>query len=182
MVKGFARNFKPFEILNEEQLNQIERGVFYVLEKVGLKFEVSTRKILEIFQDGGCSVDFNKKVVKFPSDLVKNCIGKCPSHFRVEARDPKNDLEIGGSKVYFQPGPGMWYWDMDAKRPRLPNREEFYNAVKVYDALPNLHFFHANSPNTNMEGGTPAFIHHRKLYCTSPMFHKGKFFWCICRK
>jgi trimethylamine--corrinoid protein Co-methyltransferase len=155
MVKGFTRNFKPLEILNEEKLDQIERGVFHVLEKVGLKFEVETKKTLQIFGDGGCSVDMDKKVVKFPPGLVKECIGKCPGHFRVEARDPENDLHIGGSTVYFQPGPGMWYWDLDTRQPRLPKREEFYDAVKVYDALPNLHFFHANSPNTNMEGVHP---------------------------
>jgi len=155
MIQGFTRNYKPLELLNNEQLDKIERGVFYILEKVGLKFEVEPPKALKIFKEGGCNVNFSEKIVKFPPGLVKDCISKCPSHFRVEARDPKNDIEIGGNTVYFQPGPGMWYWDLDNLRPRLPTRGEFYDAVKVYDALPNLHYFHANSPNTNMEGVHP---------------------------
>lgn len=155
MQKGFTRNFKPLEILNEEQLDKIERGVFYICEKVGLKFEVESSKALKIFEEGGAIVDFEDKIVKFPPGLVKECISKCPSVFSVEARDPKNSLAIGGNNVYFQPGPGMWYLDIDTFEPRLPTRKEFYNAVKVYDALPNLHYFHNNSPNTNIQGVHP---------------------------
>jgi trimethylamine:corrinoid methyltransferase-like protein len=83
-LKGFTRNFKPLELLNEEQMAQIERGVCYILEKVGLKFEGETQNVLKIFKEGGCSVDSSKKIVKFFPSLVKDCIDKCPGHFRIE--------------------------------------------------------------------------------------------------
>ncbi len=155
MQQGFTRNFKPLEVLNENQLDEIERGVFYILEKVGLKFEVERPDALKIFKKGGCLVDFDTKIVKFPPGLVKECILQCPSSFRVEARDTKNDLIIGGNKVYVQPGPGMWYVDIDTFEPRKATKAEFIEAVKVYDALPNLHYFHANSPYTGYEGFDP---------------------------
>jgi len=154
-MKGFTRNFKPLEVLTEGQVDAIWRGVFEVLERTGIKYQIESPKVLKILDDGGCKVDYESKVVKFPPGLVEDCIRKCPSTFHVEARDPKNDLIIGGNTMYTQPGPGMWYWDMDELKPRLPTRHEFYDGVTIYDALPNLHLFHGNSPNTNIEGVHP---------------------------
>lgn len=155
MLKGFSRSFKSLEILTEEQVHSIWRGVFEVLERTGLKFEVETPKVLKIFDDGGCKVNYDTKIVKFPPGLVEQCLNKCPSSFHVEARDPKNDLVVGGDTVYIEPGPGMWSLDINTFEPRLPTRQEFYDAVTVYDALPNLHLFHNNSPNTSFEGVHP---------------------------
>lgn len=154
-MKGFTRNFRPFEVLPEEQVDATWRAVLEILERTGLKFEVDTPKALKIFDRGGCKVDYDAKMVKFGPGLVEECLRKCPPSFTLEARDPKDDLIIGGNTVYFRPGPGMWYLDLDTFEPRLPTREEFYNAVTVYDALPNLHVFHGNCPNTSFEGVHP---------------------------
>ena len=155
MKRGFRRRFKPFDVLSTGDIDAIEAGVLEVLERVGLKFDVDRLKSLHLFDEAGCHVNFEEKIVRFPPGLVQDCIRKCPSSFRVEARDPNNDLVIGGNTVYFQPGPGMWYLDIDTMEPRFPTRQEFYDAVRVYDALPNLHHFHNNSPNTNIEGVHP---------------------------
>jgi trimethylamine--corrinoid protein Co-methyltransferase len=155
VLRGFKRNYRPLEVLSEEQIDDIEKGAFEVLEQTGLKFVGKQEKSLKIFKKGGCRVDFETGTVRFPPGLVKECIHHCPSSFHVEARDSANDMVVGGDRVYFQPGPGMWYIDLDTFDTRLPTRDEFYDAVKVYDALPNLHFFHGNSPNTNMEGVHP---------------------------
>lgn len=154
-MKGFTRNFRPIEVLTEEQVDAIWRGVFEVLERTGLKYDVETPRALKILDEGGCMVDYDSKRVKLPPGLVEQLIQKCPSSFHVEARDPKNDLIISPNTTYIQPGPGMWYWDMDKLEPRLPTRQEFIDAVRIYDALPNLHLLHPNSPYTNIEGVHP---------------------------
>lgn len=154
-MQGYCLNFKPLEILDAQELEEIEEGVLYILDKVGLKFETKTPGALKIFADNGCKVDFNNNIVQFPPRLVKECIRQCPSNFTLEARDANNNLQIGGNKVYFRPGPGMRYLDIDTFKPRLPTRVEFNNAVKVYDSLPNLHLWHGNSPNTEIEGVHP---------------------------
>lgn len=155
MTSGFKRRFKPFDVLTAGDIDAIEGGVLEILERVGLKFDVDQPEALNIFDDAGCTVDFEEKIVKFPPGLVQEGIRKCPSSFHVEARDPNNDLVVGGNTVYFQPGPGMWYLDTETMEPRFPTRQEFYDAVRIYDALPNLHHFHNNSPNTNIEGVHP---------------------------
>jgi trimethylamine--corrinoid protein Co-methyltransferase len=153
--RGFTRRFKPLDVLRPADIDAIESGVLEVLEKVGLKFDVKHSEALHICADAGCAVDFQEKIVTFPPGLVQECMGKCPPSFHVEARDPRNDLVVRGGAVYFQPGPGMWYLDTKTMEPRFPTRQEFYDAVRIYDALPNLHHFHNNSPNTNIEGVHP---------------------------
>jgi trimethylamine--corrinoid protein Co-methyltransferase len=150
MLKGFKRNFKPLEVLTEEQVSDIWRGVFEVLEKTGLKFDVETPEALDILDGGGCKVDYEEKMVRYPPGLVEKLIQQCPGSFPVEARDPKDSFIIDGDTTYVMPGPGMWYWDFDKLEPRYPTRKEYIDAVKVFDALPNLHFHHSNAPNTNI--------------------------------
>jgi trimethylamine--corrinoid protein Co-methyltransferase len=153
--RGFKRNFKPLEVLTEAQIDDIEKGVYEILEFPGLKFDGKVKEALEIFKKNGCTVEPETGSVRFPPGLVKECIQLCPGSFPVEARDPAHHMVFGENRVYFQPGPGMWYIDLDTFETRLPTRHEFYDAIKVYDALPNLHFFHGNSPNTNIEGVHP---------------------------
>ncbi len=155
MKEGFIRKIKPYEVINESQNDEIERGVYHILEKVGLKFEVEQTEIFDIFKKGGCKVDVDARTIRFPKKLVKECLKLCPSTFKVGARNQENDLLIGGDRVYFQPGPGMWYLDMDTYEPRRATRKEFDNATRIYDALPNIHYFHGNCPTTGFEGFDP---------------------------
>ncbi|MCE5330462.1 hypothetical protein LLG07_09070 [bacterium] len=36
-----------------------------------------------------------------PSTLVEDCIKRTPSSFLVKSRDPKDNLLIGGNRLYF---------------------------------------------------------------------------------
>jgi trimethylamine:corrinoid methyltransferase-like protein len=38
-IKGFVRNFKPLELLNEEQFQSIHRATLDVLQNVGIRIE-----------------------------------------------------------------------------------------------------------------------------------------------
>jgi len=100
MLKGFTRNFKPLEILSEGELEAIHRGTLSVLRKTGVRFE--SKKALKLFEKNGCQVDYTDNRVRFPEGLVEECLRKCPSSFRVKARNPKNDMIWGGNTVYFQ--------------------------------------------------------------------------------
>ena len=137
-IKGFKRKFKPLEILTEGQVEAIWRGTLQVLEETGAAFH--DERALKLFADSGCLVDFENKRVRFPVWLVEESLGKAPRSFRVRARDPKNDLILGKQDVtYFSPSCGMSTTDIDTWEPRPPTRKEFYDTIKVFDALPNVH-------------------------------------------
>ena len=64
MLKGYTRNFKPLEILTEEQLQAIHRGTLDVLETTGVRVEHD--RALQLFADHGCEVDSKDKRVRIP--------------------------------------------------------------------------------------------------------------------
>jgi trimethylamine:corrinoid methyltransferase-like protein len=153
MLNGFTRHFKPFEIFNEEHVEATWKAIFTVLEETGVRFE--QKRAIEILRRGGCQVETLQNKVKFPPDLVTECLRKCPSSFAIKAREPKNDLVMGGNKLYFSSTPGTHTLDLDTWDPRVPTRKEFYDAVIIYDALDHLHMLHSNSPYHTFEGVHP---------------------------
>ncbi len=150
---GFTRNFSPLKILTEEQLEVIHRGALNVLEKTGLRIE--HERALKLFEENGCRVDYDDRRVRIPPGVVEECMRRCPSSFHLKARNPKNDMILGGNTVYFGPFPGMQTVDFDTWEPRAPTREEFYDGVTVLDALENLHYIHTYSPWFGFEGLPP---------------------------
>lgn len=139
MLKGFTRNFKPLDILTEEQVETIHKGILDILRETGVRFESDWA--LKFFKKHDCEVDFENNRVRFPEGLVEECLRKCPSSFRIKARDPKNDLTVGGNTVYFKSSAGMQTIDLDTYELRTPTKADYIDMVKVLDALPNVHCF-----------------------------------------
>ena len=104
-VKSFAREFKPLEVLTEEEVEAIHRGTLEVLWVTGVRME--HERALKLFDKNGCKVDYDERRVRIPPGLVEECLRRCPSVFSVKARDPKNNLTVGGNTTYFGPFPGI---------------------------------------------------------------------------
>ncbi|MBN1835989.1 MAG: trimethylamine methyltransferase family protein [Spirochaetales bacterium] len=138
MIRGFRRRFKPLEIATEEEIDAIHKATLEVLWKTGVLVE--HERALTYFSKHGCQVDFDARRVRIPPVVVEDCLRKAPSVFGVKARDPEDDIVIGGDTVYFTPFPGMQTVDLDTWQPRPPTRKEYYDYIKLCDALPNVHF------------------------------------------
>ena len=137
-IKGFKRKFNTLKIANENEIEAIRLGTLQVLEETGAVFH--GEKALKLFADSGCRVDFENNRVRFPAWLVEDRLAKIPSTFRVKARDPKNDLILGKpDETYFTSSCGMDTVDINTWEQRRPTRKEFYDTIKVFDALPNIH-------------------------------------------
>ncbi len=137
-LRGFLRRFKPFELITEEQVEQIHEGTLDVLAESGVK--IYNDEALKVFKKNGCTVDFDTKLVRFPPALVEECLRKCPSSFRVKARNPDHDLILGLDHVVFFNFPGRDIVDLKTWESRPPSRQEHIDLVTVLDALPTVHF------------------------------------------
>lgn len=137
MLRGFARNFKPLEILTGEEVEAIHTGTLDVLWETGVRVEHV--KALKLFEEKGCRVDYGQMRVHFPSSLVEECLRKAPGSFRVKARDPENDLTIGSDTTYFVSNAGMGTVNLDTWESRIPTRKEYYDYITILDALDNVH-------------------------------------------
>ena len=152
-MKGIVRNFKPLEILTEEQVESIHRGTLQVLWQTGIRMEHPGA--LKILEEAGCNVDHSEMRVKFPTDLVDECMRRTPRVFHVKARDQKNDLMLGGNVSYLFPFPGMQTVDLNTWEPRMATRDENYDAVVVMDALNTIHIMSPYCPYFGFEGVPP---------------------------
>jgi len=148
-MEGFIRNFKPLEILTGDQIEAIHKGTVAVLERVGLRIE--HKRALKLFERNGCRVDYNEMRVRIPPALVEDSIHKCPDSIHLKARDAKNNLVMGGDSFLVTTFPGLQMLNLDSLEPRTPTRKEFYDGVKVLDALENLHFISQYTPYFGFE-------------------------------
>ena len=152
-MKGFIRNLKPLEILSKEQIEAIHRGTLDVLERTGLRIEHD--RALKLLEKNSCKVDYDNNRVRFPPELVEESLRKCPSSFHMKARNPKNDLILGGDILIVTTFPGMQTVDLDTWEPRPATKQEYYDGVTVLDALDNLHYLSSYIPYFGWEGIPP---------------------------
>jgi trimethylamine--corrinoid protein Co-methyltransferase len=154
MVKGYTRHFKPLDILSSEEVEAIHRGALDVLVTTGIRME--HERALKLMADHGCRVDFETRRARIPPGLVEECLRRVPSSYRMRARDPDQDLMVGGNTLYFMQGMGMRYVDLDTWETRPATVREHREAMIVADALDNLHMADAVFAYTERTGIPPA--------------------------
>jgi trimethylamine---corrinoid protein Co-methyltransferase len=150
---GFIRNFRPLQILSDEEVEAIYRATLEVLWVTGVRME--HQNALKLLEKNGCRVDFDEMRVRIPHFLVEECLRRTPSNFHAQARDHTNSLMIGGNTLSLAVAPGTQTVDMDTWEPRPATRKENYDAVTVLDALPTVHFFSPYTPYFGFENVPP---------------------------
>lgn len=153
-LKKFVRNFKPLEILTEEQVETIYAGILEILWKTGIVFD--HKGALQLLEKHGCRVSYEQRKVCIPSELVEESLRKCPASFVIKARNPEYDVQVGGNQLIFMTYPGRMSVDLDNWDLQRATRKEYYEAVTVLDALESLHTLCAYTPWFEMEGVPPA--------------------------
>lgn len=130
-------NGGQLQLLTDEQVEKIHNGALRILEETGLKVE--SEEALDLLDEAGASVDRETELVKFPRDLVSECIEEAPSEIHLSARDSDNDLlmEPERSFVSSSQGPSFVY-DYEQGKGRAPKREDMRNGVKLQNELSNI--------------------------------------------
>lgn len=128
-----------FNMLSNDQLEELFNGVLHVLEYTGL--EVHHEEAREILKEGGAWVDGLR--VRLPSYMVKEALAKAPRSFTVFARDgdPKKDIHIGPGRAHFGPGPTcVNFIDIDTQERRVYQKSDVPIVARMVDALDNIDF------------------------------------------
>ncbi|MBW2366623.1 MAG: trimethylamine methyltransferase family protein [Deltaproteobacteria bacterium] len=137
-ITGFKRNFAPLKILTDAMIDEVAEATFRILEKTGVVFE--DEAALTVLADAGCKVDKENQRVRMPRGIVKEQLALVPPTVEIRARDPENNMIIGQDDViYFINSGGMTSVDLETWESKEPTRREFYDFIKVLDALPNVH-------------------------------------------
>ena len=128
-----------FQMLSQDQLEELFNGVLHVLETIGL--DVHHEEARQILSDAGAWVE--GKRVRIPQHVVKRCLSTAPRSFTIYARDgnPAHDIHIGPGRAHFGPGPTPPnFIDIETLERRLFVKDDARIVATVVDALPNIDF------------------------------------------
>lgn len=72
---------------------------------------------------------------------MEECLRRCPSSYRLKARNPKHDLILGlkGNIVHFWGSSAMQTVDINTWKPHKATKKEYSDYIIVLDALDNNH-------------------------------------------
>ena len=121
-----------YEFLTSHQVEQIHETSINILDQIGIEF--SYPPALDVLRKGGARVEGQR--VYFSPQLVERQIKKAPAQFTLYARNPENDVVIGGDNIAFVPGYGAPFVTDLEKGRREGTLLDFQNFVKLTGASP----------------------------------------------
>jgi trimethylamine---corrinoid protein Co-methyltransferase len=136
MAKFTFNNQPKLRLLTDEEILIINKKALEVLERAGAYFD--SEEALQVLKKNGCDVDFTTKIVKFPPQLVMNCVSKVPETIQMYDREGNKSVLVGGDNVYFDPGSaGLNILESDGITARSAMTEDLIRTYRLTDALPN---------------------------------------------
>ena len=128
------------EVLSPSELDNLKTGTLQLLSETGIHFP--SKKALTIFADHGADVDWEKEIVRIPSDLVLKAMSTAPRSFVLGGREKRFDLTLDGSASYLTTdGCGVHVIDPETRQKRASCKADVSLMARVGDALPAVSFF-----------------------------------------
>src|ERR1044072_9425520 len=93
----FINTMPRYEILSADSIEVLERGWRRIVSEIGIQF--AKPEAVEVFAKAGEHVDGD--VAKLDPDFVLEQVAKAPREFDVQARNPANNVHIGGDHMVF---------------------------------------------------------------------------------
>jgi len=136
--KGLASgSYRP---LTEDSIIKIDRTVMRVIEEVG--FEVNSEAALNLFEQAGAWVDRKERRVRLPQAKARKLIGIAPPEVRLCGQEEKNDIYLGGNRVYTGTGgTALYIYEPATRQKRLATLEDLKRIARLVNRLDNIHLF-----------------------------------------
>ena len=131
-----TRKIPAYELLNEESIQRIEDQTDWILSEIGLEIR-GDAIALQLFRDAGATVDGER--IRFDPGHVRALCQTAPKSYTMHARNPLNNIEIGGNNLVLGPAYGSpFVSDLKGGR-RYGTVEDFQNFIKLTYLTPWLH-------------------------------------------
>ena len=137
-------------VLSSADVDDIHAGTIRVLEETGVLVEDDAA--LDLFADGGCTVDGASHVVRIPPEVVEEALLACP-HARPTSGAGESPL---GRTRYANFDEGIFYVDPWTGERREPRKEDVAHSARLVDALPNIDSYAAAVRPRDVPAGTAA--------------------------
>jgi len=132
-----TRKIQPLVMIDDEGLSLIENNAETILEEIGIEFR-DDAEALQMWRDAGANVQGER--VRFPRGLCRKLVmDNAPEQFIQHARNPSNNVPIGGNHLVTVPAYGPpFVRDLDGGR-RYATIADFQNFVKLAYSSPHIH-------------------------------------------
>ena len=135
MMPGLKRNIPECEVMDGSQVERIDAASLDILENVGIHFRDEIA--LEDWRRVGAKI--KGELVYLDRGLVRELISSIPPDFTYHARNPANNLRLGGKHSVFVPMTGAPFLrDIDDVR-RNPTLDDLAMFHKLSHMLPAMH-------------------------------------------
>lgn len=130
-------SYKP---LSNEDIDRIHQTVMKVIEEVG--FQVNSQEALTYFKGAGATEAEGENVIRMSSSKVTELLKTAPAEVSLCGKDEKNDVILGGNKVYAGTGgTALYIYEPDTENKRLATVEDLKKIGKLVDHLENIHLY-----------------------------------------
>ncbi len=157
--RSVENRFRPMEMLDPEQLEQIHLCSLRILEELGI--ETMNAEARDLFEKVGAEVDHDTGVVRIDRGLLESLISTAPSSVTLTPRNPEHAITLGGSHLNFTlvAGPPNVH---DCERGRRSgNYRDYCDLVRLAQSLNIIHLI-GNQPTAPQE--LPASTRHLDTY------------------
>ena len=127
----FRNQMPRYEILSEDAMARSTRGWRRLVSELGVEF--MSQRALDLFSAAGQRVEGDK--VFFDPDFVLEQVAKAPREFDLQARNPANNVHIGGDMMAFGAVYGPpFVREGDVRRDAT--MDDFRNFTKLAQSFP----------------------------------------------
>ncbi len=131
-----TRKIPVYELLGEESIDRIEEQAEWLLSEIGLEIREDPIA-LQLFKDAGATVDGER--IRFDRGHVRTLCQTAPKTCTMHARNPDNNIEIGGDSLVLAPAYGSPFVSDLKDGRRYGTLEDFENFIKLTYMTPWLH-------------------------------------------
>jgi trimethylamine--corrinoid protein Co-methyltransferase len=140
----------PIRFLNNVEMESVHQAALQILDEVGMW--IDCQEALHYLEDYGCHVNYDTRLVRFPSALVQSAV----DHMRRAYADPERipqRMSVRYSQIYFSTQPHqvhtefsvntggfcVFIYDLEGRR-RPATLEDVRASIRLADALENIDF------------------------------------------
>lgn len=125
----------PFNLLSPGQIEQIHEASLTILARTGVVF--NQPDALAHFRRAGAHVEANR--VYLASELINHCLATAPAEYTLHARNPAQNVTLGGRSAAVMPGGGMpFVRDLSGVR-RPGTLADMANFARLSQLSPDVH-------------------------------------------
>ena len=132
---------RPLEFLTPDQVDTLHQAILQVLWEVGVRVE--WQPALEVFASGGCRVDFDRRIVHIPEEILQRALASAPSSFTLHGLRSEQDIPVTLEDVYTIAGSSaLNVLDLHGQR-RPATLQDLADFTRLIDALEMADIMHA---------------------------------------